>query len=1585
MYAPSGPTLAASSPTSAPTNAIHLSSTGGASSAFFGGLHGESPAAFKKGIHAPHLCGPYQAPRPQGPHPLFVRDEAAPCRSRNGRSVGDEPQLAGGEREAVEPPTASFKNETNVAGDEEEPKPLCVYCDLDGVLVDFNKGCLELFPEGGPIAEKIPTHTVTKLTYEEESEMWRRVETKPDFFASLDWMPDGEELWRWIDWNIVPAPAVLTGLPVGRVGQMASKQKEQWCHKRLGKHVTVFCCGTRNKQKFSGSRCVLIDDRGDLREAWEARGGIFVHHLCASDTIRQLREVLQAYPQSGGESGGGVPRPLSLTSVCWAAQTPAGCFRKGCRYLHVPISYRHRSWIQLWGFTWWSRRMFDELGSLVECVRAVYSPGYEAAYDPHGDIDMDVQSHGAFKRMFDTLSESCELGLPFDFLRDSGRTASLRRPGDASLLPPLPRQASKALAIVSRAARSTTLVGKNARPVVVGSMGLAVEVDGSDLDLTLCCPLEIEPLSALRALCTVLKEAAAAGAAGISDVRLVEQANVPVASFRIASMSVDVTVNQMSSIRDTLLLRYALRSSGPDLAALLRLLKFWLQQRQLPGTKQGGFPMLVWMRQAIRFFQEQHVDGCGRRVASDLLRRFLAFACRGLPTGGAPLTIQGEQAESCADRLARGVPAATLLLIVHEVRTLLALPPSVLQGSAAGSEWQPAEACAHVCPIGNWNGRLAIFYGRPTEDGPAELLLCRVDRVFGGPPSDIRKDDVDGQEGHVEYVSRRGRDWLLAARRVCDLGRLRVRAALQSVGIQKKKRHGCVEEAFAESGETGPSSSSAASDESAQQVLLLQPCHLVMRLDPSADGAAELEAMRRLVAELVWLPPPESFSARFCRNVMLTLRRTPPSANASAQGDNGVSGERAVSAELPTTACTEAGAEPRWTFLPYADVYARIPGREALEEARARTEALDWLSRVQGYHGLRKAITAEAAFIHLDDPHDMAVLREAEERYAALGPLGSSAAPSEVLTEAGGVQDAPMCDRDEEWWQVPEVAEAGEPEAAVAAAVTIERTAREALKDGQDGRLNTSSLLPVQPRNCWSEFEEEEEQFRIVDSEKPSADESGEGDGGPVMGHVADTTLAKTDNLSSLAVIESGFNAEEVVELLLRRVEKGDILGIACDTDPDNEKLLRIASLSNQGILGQRNEKEAEAEGQVIAEGSRIAAVNGVSGDVVKMRRELLKGHVVLRVLPAANPALPVDTAGRRIASLPSYGLHGFSSAKNLPRCRCGANCKCGLLDAVGLAKRLDVEGRSRGNPALRIGRLSPHVEERDLYAFFTAVVPVATVRVVRDITTFHSELHGFVNFRSFHDAELALKMLDGRPLRGCRCELSWSQQAYGAPDGPVRGARQGVFAGEALPRPAERPTSRAWPLAQAAVAEASAPPQSQTPQPSEEQEEPRPPLRQRRPAHAAPAEPSAGRWHGTGSVWSGWGGSSGGAWDNWHGTGWYAHDNGGWGATTSVSSTARSGFANGATAAWQSSDLRGGSGCTGAGDGGNQGGSHSVDDDDDAAWEVVGWGSASGFSREGSGRGGASGRGRSDWERTAGGNTSQQSQGRGGGRGRSF
>ena len=101
--------------------------------------------------------------------------------------------------------------------------------------------------------------------------------------------------------------------------------------------------------------------------------------------------------------------------------------------------------------------------------------------------------------------------------------------------------------------------------------GLGVDVDGSDLDLTLCCPVECEPIGALRALQKALAAGDAEEAAA-THITLIEHAATPVLGFRLHGISVDVTVNQMGSVRDTLLFRYSIRSD-PDLAASLRLLK----------------------------------------------------------------------------------------------------------------------------------------------------------------------------------------------------------------------------------------------------------------------------------------------------------------------------------------------------------------------------------------------------------------------------------------------------------------------------------------------------------------------------------------------------------------------------------------------------------------------------------------------------------------------------------------------------------------------------------------------------------------------------------------------------------------------------------------------------------------------------------------------------------------------------------------------------------------------------------------------------------------------------------------------------
>ncbi|CAK0854156.1 unnamed protein product, partial [Prorocentrum cordatum] len=832
--------------------------------------------------------------------------------------------------------------------------PLQVYCDLDGVLADFNKGCLELFPEGGPIAEKMPTHTVTKLTYEEETEMWRRVEAKPDFFASLPWTSDGPELWRWLDWNIVPPPAILTGLPVGRAGQMASKQKEQWCHQKLGEHVAVFCCGTRNKQKFSGPNCVLVDDRGDLREAWEARGGVFVHHTSAVESIRQLREVLEGYLQQVPAGGCGVERPIHLLSVCWAAQTPAGCFRPSCRYHHVPISRHHRSWIQLWAFMWWNKRMFHELERLTDCVRAVYMPAHEVSFNPWTDKSMDQQSKGAFRRVFETLRDSCELGLPFDFLRAVGPQS-----GDTSLLSPLPRLPAQVTGVLERVRDCVTRcddLGAECHVVVAGSVGLGVDVDGSDLDLVLCCPLEWDACATLRSLQQALLRD------GLSEeVTFLEQADVPLIAFGLNGLAVDVVVNQMGSVRDALLFSYAIRSSGSEHKAFLRLVKVWLKRRCIPGMKQGGYPTLTWVRMAVRFYQE-HAPETSPPLRAEAphhwLRRLFVWASRGLPRGGTSTTVAGEQAEAGGSRAESTVPVATLLLFLSEMFGFLEVPPDRGCRRRRGlPRRRPPPAPVPGGPVGR-APRAVLREGGGWRVGRGPVLGARSPRGprRGGPRVPVP-------------ALRRGRPGLPA-----DQVRVAAQPGLAGGGrpggrpAPARERRAEGRGRAEEEGRRQPEPGGPGSREG-REWMLLHPNQLVTQVDATADAARALATLQRLADGASWLPEAEPVSPRIGRSVLLMAR-------------------------LPVRAGAPAGAPPpRWQAMGEAELHEREPRRRALEELRAQRLALERLRRASSVHALRLALQQELPFVAGTE-----AMREAEARLRAMAeeapPPGAAAEPA---------------------------------------------------------------------------------------------------------------------------------------------------------------------------------------------------------------------------------------------------------------------------------------------------------------------------------------------------------------------------------------------------------------------------------------------------------------------------------------------------------------------------------------------------------------------------------------------------------------
>jgi len=149
--------------------------------------------------------------------------------------------------------------------------------------------------------------------------------------------------------------------------------------------------------------------------------------------------------------------------------------------------------------------------------------------------------------------------------------------------------------------------------------------------------------------------------------------------------------------------------------------------------------------------------------------------------------------------------------------------------------------------------------------------------------------------------------------------------------------------------------------------------------------------------------------------------------------------------------------------------------------------------------------------------------------------------------------------------------------------------------------------------------------------------------------------------------------------------------------------------------------------------------------------------------------AQDVDDSGRRISSAANKDL------PNVPKCRCGTWCKCGLADALRLLH--EDPHKHMAQAALCIENLSADVDEQDLWSFFAPVAQTTTVRVVRNTKTLRSQLHGFINFRTFYDAERALSILHGQQIRGRPCRISWSSRA-------LRSKEEGVAASPSTSMP---------------------------------------------------------------------------------------------------------------------------------------------------------------------------------------------------------
>jgi len=133
-----------------------------------------------------------------------------------------------------------------------------LYCDLDGVLADFEEGVKT-------ITNKYPKDLDRKY-------MWMRIRKTPNFYANLQWMPEGKILWEAIK---IYNPIILTGCPKGG---WSEDDKRTWCTRELGPDIKVITCETQDKPDYCNEGDILIDDRDVIKDKWIAIGGKYLHY-----------------------------------------------------------------------------------------------------------------------------------------------------------------------------------------------------------------------------------------------------------------------------------------------------------------------------------------------------------------------------------------------------------------------------------------------------------------------------------------------------------------------------------------------------------------------------------------------------------------------------------------------------------------------------------------------------------------------------------------------------------------------------------------------------------------------------------------------------------------------------------------------------------------------------------------------------------------------------------------------------------------------------------------------------------------------------------------------------------------------------------------------------------------------------------------------------------------------------------------------------------------------------------------------------------------------------------------------------------
>ena len=152
-----------------------------------------------------------------------------------------------------------------------------IYCDMDGVLVDFDK---QFEKASGGIS---PNEYRDKNGIEA---FWNLIDVVNGigFWVGMPWMPNGKQLWEYIKPN---NPMLLSSPSRSESSRLG---KRLWVRNNIP-GTKLILANSYNKKNYADINSILIDDRQSNIDQWIAAGGIGILFTSTSQAINELKKL----------------------------------------------------------------------------------------------------------------------------------------------------------------------------------------------------------------------------------------------------------------------------------------------------------------------------------------------------------------------------------------------------------------------------------------------------------------------------------------------------------------------------------------------------------------------------------------------------------------------------------------------------------------------------------------------------------------------------------------------------------------------------------------------------------------------------------------------------------------------------------------------------------------------------------------------------------------------------------------------------------------------------------------------------------------------------------------------------------------------------------------------------------------------------------------------------------------------------------------------------------------------------------------------------------------------------------------------